>query len=308
MIVEQKRPDFLDHWDFGDPAASERRFREVLDDLGPDGDRSLRAQLLSQIARTHGLRRDLEAAHETLDEAEAILEGRDLPVARLRCTLERGRTLDSPVHRPKDKRTDEARARYLEVFEDGRRLGLHGLAVDAAHMLGIIEPADEGLAWNLRAIELAEASQDEEARSWLGSLYNNTGWTYHEGGEFERALAIFEKALAWREAQRQPAQARIARWCVGRCLRSLGRLDEALAIQEALLADYEETGETEVGYTSEEVAECLLALGRSDEARPWFDQAHQRLSQHESWLLEVEPQRMARLAELGAATKGSSSD
>jgi len=303
VTQEQERPDFLDLWDFGDPAVSEQRFREVLDQLGPAGDRSLRAQVLSQIARAQGLQRKLGAAHATLDEAETLLEGQALPVAQLRCRLERGRALDSPVHRPADKRTSEARACYLEVFEDGRRQGLPGLALDAAHMLGIIEPPDQALAWNLRAIEVAESSHDDRACAWLGPLYNNTGWTYHERGDYERALALFAKGLAWREARLQPAEIRIARWCVGRCLRSLGRLDEALAIQEALMAEYESGGEAEVGYVSEEMAECLLALGRADEARPWFARAHQRLCQQEAWLQESEPERMARLAALGQDTQ-----
>lgn len=296
---EDPRPDFLALWDFRDPAASEVRFRAALDTLRPTGDRSRIAQLLSQIARTQGLRRDFDAARRTLDEAEALLAGHDLPVARLRCQLERGRTFDSPVHPADAKDTTAARRCFLQVFEDGQRLGIHGLAMDAAHMLGIVEPPDAALDWNRRAIALAEASPDPDAQAWLGSLYNNTGWAYHERGDFATALALFEKARDWRAARGVAGPLRIARWCVARCLRSLGRLDEALAIQRDLVAAYAAAGEEEVGYAAEEIGECLLALGRADEARPWFARAFTQLSAHEAWLLDAEPARMARLEALG---------
>jgi tetratricopeptide (TPR) repeat protein len=296
---ELQRPDFLELWDFRDPSASEARFRALLDTTDAQADPSRAAQLLSQIARTHGLRRDFDGAHAILDDAEDRLAGHDLPVARLRCRLERGRAFDSPAHALSDKQTDAARACYLEVFEEGQRLGLHGLALDAAHMLGIIEPPEAALSWNLRAIALAEASEDEASRKWLGSLYNNTGWTYHDRGEFEAALGLFEKARAFREAAGPSEPLRIARWCVARCLRSLGRVTEALDMQRALIDEYEAGEDPEVGYASEEMAECLLALGRTDAARPWFARANARLREQESWLLEAEPERMARLERLG---------
>lgn len=299
--IETQRPDFLKLWDFDDPAGSEARFRALLVDVDPVTATSDRAQLLSQIARSLGLQRRWSEAHAVLDEAEGLLAGRALPVARLRCRLERGRTFDSPAHRTAEKQREAARSCYLEVFETGRELGLHGLALDAAHMLGIIEPAEEALAWNLRSIALAEASEDEQARAWLGALYNNTGWAYHDRGEFARARDYFEKALAWYRVAQREQPLRIARWCLARCLRSLGQVDEALAMQTALWREAEAAGaEASAGYTAEELGECLLALGRDEEARPWFALAHATLSQREAWLIEAEPERMARLARLGA--------
>ena len=46
--------DFDAAWDYGDPAASEQRFRELLPRAEQDGDRSYHAQLLTQIARAQG--------------------------------------------------------------------------------------------------------------------------------------------------------------------------------------------------------------------------------------------------------------
>lgn len=132
---------------------------------------------------------------------------------------------------------------------------------------------------------------------WLGSLYNNLGWTFHDQGNFARALDLFEKAVHFRAAQNQPKQLLIARWCVARCLRSLGRMEEALARQRALHAEHSAAGSRD-GFVLEELGECLLALGRAEEARLFFAQAHAGLAQ-DQWLVEGEPARLARLKALG---------
>ena len=147
---------------------------------------------------------------------------------------------------------------------------------------------------------MAEATADERAGGWCGSLYNNIGWTYHDMGDYEAALTLFEKAVTWHEVHRQdrPETIRIAKWCVGRTYRSLGRLPEALALQQALLAEYEQV-EQPASFTHEEIAECLLALGRGEESRPFFAQAYSELSKME-WLAASEPDRLARLNQLGS--------
>ncbi len=171
-------------------------------------------------------------------------------------------------------------------------------AVDAAHMLAIAaESQDETLAWNERALELAEGSDDERAQRWRASLLNNLGWARHDGGDYEAALALFERALAERQKRGATRETRIARWCVARCLRSLGRLEEALAQQRALLAEEEALGEGS-GFTWEEISECLLALGREVEARPHFAQAYAALSQ-DARLVAEEGERLARLQRWG---------
>jgi tetratricopeptide (TPR) repeat protein len=176
-------------------------------------------------------------------------------------------------------------------------------AVDAAHMLGIAEPAGtlwvRQLDWHRRAIALAAGSTDPRARGWLGSLLNNQGWTLHDAGDLDGALAAFERALAWREEQGQVAETRIVRWAVARCLRSLGRIGAALAIQERLRTELDAAGADDP-YVDEELGECLLALGRVDDARPLMARAHASLSR-DAWLAAREPGRIARLAELAAA-------
>jgi hypothetical protein len=70
---------------------------------------------------------------------------------------------------------------------------------------------------------------------------------------------VFERAVEVRaEADDHQAWV-VARWCVGRTLRTLGRYDEALALMEELAAD--PVG-AEDDYVAEEIAANREALGR----------------------------------------------
>ena len=292
----EKFPELHTLWDYNDPAGTAVRFQELLPAVAASEDRAYHVELLGQLARTHSLRRQFAEAHDLLDQAEALLTD-EMPVPKIRCLLERGRCFNSAGE------PEKALPLFREAFTLGTAVGTQAdfHTIDAAHMMAIAEtqPANQ-MQWNEAALTLAEASPDERAGGWRGSLYNNIGWTYHDMGDYEKALAIFEKALAWRESQPQKnlETVRIAKWCVGRTYRSLNRFDEALALQQALLAEYQGVGQTD-GFVYEELGECLLALGRSDEARPYFAHAYNELSQLD-WLAADEPERMARLKLLGS--------
>ena len=291
----QAPPDIDALWDYGDPAASEARFQALLARMGEEAPAAFQAELLSQIARSHGLRADFDSARRWLDEGEARCRtaearGEEVAPARTRLLLERGRCLNSGG--------DPAGSvpLFQAALATAEAAGLEHLACDAAHMLGIALPGEEGLAWNRRTIAMAEAARDPRARRWLGALYNNTGWSLHHLGRFDEALELFDRGLAFREAQ-DPAgrAARIARWCRARCLRSLGRLEEALAEQRTLLAA---GGEQDDGFVHEELGELLLALGRPDEARGHFARAHALLSRL-TGLETLDEGRLARMKALG---------
>ncbi len=284
-------PDAIDaQWEYGDPAGSEARFRGLLTKAAAGSEAQV--ELLTQIARAQGLQRKFDLAHQTLDEAQAVLAP-GMQRARVRYLLERGRVFNSA------REAAQAAPLFLAAWEAALAAGEHFYAVDAAHMLGICEPPERQVEWDMRALDLAERSGQPRARGWLGALYNNLGWTFHDQGDYARALELFEKGLRWREAQAQPAETRIARWCVARALRSLSRVEEALEQQRALLAEHERAGSQD-GYVHEELGECLLLLDRADEARPHFARAYALLAA-DPWLVEAEPQRLERLQRLGAA-------
>ncbi|MEK7316839.1 MAG: tetratricopeptide repeat protein [Candidatus Eisenbacteria bacterium] len=282
--------DFESLWDYDHADSTEQRFRELLPAARDSGDRGYMAELLSQIARAQGLQMKFDDAARTLGEAESLVTVQ-MPVPRVRILLERGRLLNS------SKRRDESKQHFRAAWDLARSSGADGYAVDAAHMLGIVESGDSSVAWNLTAIEFAEASADPKARRWLGPLYNNLGWTNHEKGEFETALDLFRKALAAREVDGKKGAVRVARWCVARANRSLRRYEEALAEQKRLLAETRADNAPD-GYVEEEIGECLLSLGRPEEATPHFAAAYSLLSV-DPWLQRDEPQRLERLRRLG---------
>jgi tetratricopeptide (TPR) repeat protein len=282
--------DFDKLWNYNKPAETEQKFRELLPQAEAGGDASYHAQLLTQIARTQGLQRGFDLAHQTLDMVEGMLTD-DLETARIRYLLERGRAINS------SGKKDRARPLFLEAWERGQAAKEDFYAVDAAHMLGIVEQGEASLDWNMQAIGYAEGSESPLARGWLGSLYNNTGWTYHDMGDYEKALDLFKRALAFRQEQGKPENIRIARWCVARCYRSLGRNKEALEMQRELLEESEKTGEP-AGYTHEELGELYLLAGDNEKAAPHFAAAYYALSK-DPWLVDNEPERIERLKRLG---------
>ena len=257
---------FDDLWDYGDPEATERAFLAHAPEVGEEG------QLQTQLARTHSLRGTFVQAHALLDAIERPDE-----VTTIRMLLERGRSHNSA------KSPEQAYPLFLEAWERACA-GLHDFhAVDAAHMLGIVAEPDEAAAWNERALAVAEKSTDPRANRWEASLLNNIGWARHEAGDFEGAYELFVRATALRTPDTDGH--RHARWAEARALRSLERLDEALAIQEQLSEGPED------GWVFEELALLLDALGRTDEARPWAEEALPLL-EAEGWVAEEQPERL----------------
>ncbi|HEY7525432.1 MAG TPA: tetratricopeptide repeat protein [Candidatus Limnocylindria bacterium] len=281
------QPQIDELWDWDNPADSEARFRAA---AAAATSKRERAILLTQVARALGLQGRSTEALAVLD----ALPGGDAELAT-RAVLERGRVLNSAG--------DSAAARPLfeQALAGAEAAGLEHLAVDAVHMLAIVAPPGEQAALNERAIAMAESAQDPRARQWLASLYNNLGWTRFDAGDHREALRLFELALQERRRLQQPRETGIARWAVARALRAVGRLDEALAAQQQLAADNAAAGVADP-YVDEELGECLLALGRGEEARPHFATAADGLAA-DPWLAEHEPARIARLRELSRAPR-----
>lgn len=254
-------PDFNDFWDYSDPAATEIKFRQLVM-KSKNTEPSYQLQLMTQIARTFSLRSLFDEAHALLDEVERRMAGHDL--VEVRYLLERGRTYNSAGQ------PETAVPLFLRAYELAEAIGADYYAVDALHMLGIAAPPHQRLEWNHKAINYAKNSSQERAKGWLGSLYNNTGWSLFDQERYDEALDMFRHALVVREAQGNTENIHIARWCIARTLRAQGQAEEALAIQYEL-----QHADNTDRYVEEEIAECLLALGRTQEAQPYLAKAAQ---------------------------------
>jgi tetratricopeptide (TPR) repeat protein len=199
-------------WDFDDLDATERRFREQLEQ---EPSREGRAEVLTQLARVQGLRDDFEACEELLKEAESLAG--DSAIARVRIDLERGRKLRSSGDGPASV------ALFESAFARASENELYYLAGDAAHMVAIAVP-EKMIEWTERGLALAEAEPD--AAYWAGPLLNNLGWHHYEAGDYEAALAEFERALDPRERDPTNAEAiGFAREALETAREALGRND-----------------------------------------------------------------------------------
>lgn len=290
-MQSEESASFDSLWDYSDPAQTETKFREILPQTEASGNRSHYLQLLTQIARTYSLRRMFDEAHKLLDEVEPQLSG-DMPRARIRYLLERGRSFNSA------NIIDKARDMFLRAFELASASGEDNLAVDAAHMMGIVEKGNDSVEWNEKALKMAEESGDEEANKWLGALYNNLGWTYFDMKEYGRALELFRKDQEWYGRRGKESARRIAIWSAAKTMRMMGDVSGALQEQRALHELMKAGVMEEDGYVYEELAECMLVAGGKEEAAEYAGLAYDILS-GDIWLRENEKQRLDRLKEIG---------
>ncbi len=280
-------------WDFYEPAETEQKFVALIDEAKQSDNTEYLPALLSQIARTYSLRREFDSSHERLDEAESHLDN-SMFTARTLVLLERGRAYNS------DGKKDKALPLFRDAFYVADAAGLEDLSVDAAHMIAIAETGEKMKRWNLIAMAIAETSEDPNASRWLGSLYNNQGWTYFDEGDYNAALNLFEKGVKFRKDRGQTREWQIARWTVARTYRAQNRLDDAYKIQVKLL---DEVGDDtmQLGYIHEELGELLL-LNDDPAHTSHFAKAYEILSE-DAWLQKNELDRLVRLKDLGSAAR-----
>ncbi len=285
-------PNFDALWDYEHPGPTERKFRDLLPAAVDSLDISYLAELLTQVARAEAMQRKFQEAQKTLDRVEKALPKADQRVS-VRYVLERGRVLTL------SGKAREAQARLQEAYNLAIvfKMDLH--AIDAARMMAIAEP-EKALEWNLKALDLAEKSADENARKWKVTIYNGIGWNYFDQKDYQEALFMFQKALELYEQLGDPIKIRIAKWCVAKVLRAIDHTEEALEMQRALFEEYQAEGKRN-GYVYEEIAECLLVIGQELEAQEWFAAAYAELSKDPR--VARDQNRLNRLKELGQVGK-----
>jgi tetratricopeptide (TPR) repeat protein len=260
--------DLASLWDFSNPALSEQRFRQVLEEKS--GDDALIVQ--TQIARTYGLRKDFESARKVLRQIEPAIAAAGAE-ARVRYQLELGRTFASAAHAPQTI-TSESSVRARQCYETAlsiaREAELDALAIDAIHMFAFLDtsPAEQ-LKWGQAALEVVQGSSQEDARRWEASVRNNIGHALHQLGRYQEALTQFQGALVLRERGANAETTRVAHWMVAWTLRSLRRHDEALAIQLRLEKESEAAGKPDP-YVFEELEALYRAKGETARAEHYL--------------------------------------
>lgn len=251
--------DIQSMWVFSDPALSEQRFRAAM--ASANNDQQLILQ--TQIARTYGLRRDFEKARNTLSIIEPQLSSASAE-AKTRFQLELGRTFASGRHKTEELTLEAkaiARKHYEKALAIARESKLDDLAIDAIHMFAFIDTAfEDQRKWAVAALAVALESEQPAAKRWEASIRNNLGYALNKLGRLTEAQQHLETALSLRKLNGDRKSVRIAQWMVAWNLRSLNRLDEAIAIQSQLEAEYAKDGQTD-SHVFAELAELHMMKG-----------------------------------------------
>jgi tetratricopeptide (TPR) repeat protein len=285
-------------WALGDPVIIEKKFNEILPQARSLEDKSIYLQIMSQIALTQALQKKFNEAHKTLDDAEALLTP-EYDLARVRILLERGRIFQQA------EKISEARRYFEQAFELSKKNNFDYHTINAAHMIAIVaEKVKDKIKWNQLAIDLATNTKEAQARDWLGPLYNNLGQNYIEDKQFEKALDAFQKALVYRKKENYIPNIRVAQWAIGRTLRFLNRLDEALDIQLSLCKEYAAIIHTKKYDVPVEMFKLVCALVYEELAeiynaktKHFAKLAYNDLSNDEMFQ-KTEPDRLERLKQL----------
>ena len=297
---------YLDHFDdlfIGNPLDIEKNLLALLLEADKRSDKSVYLQILSQIALAQAMQQKFDIAHQTLDEAQRLLEP-EYQLAKVRLLLERGR-----VYHQSD-RLDRALSFFMESYDLAklsREFDFH--TVNAAHMIAIVKKNfEDKIKWNKRAINLAEHTKDERCHAWLGPIYNNLAQNYIEAEKYLEALQSFQKCKAHAEERGNQIVIRGAIWGVGRALRGLNKLDQALDIQNDLLKEYEKISEQGLlpieliyvgrGLVYEELAEIYFCKKANEQSPKYAHLAYEDLSK-DPWMKKLYPKRIQRMFKLG---------
>jgi tetratricopeptide (TPR) repeat protein len=279
-------------WNHMDPAGTEAAFRRYLDES--DLPAPHRAELLTQISRACCLQRHHAEARAALEAARPLLApGADR--ARVRWLLEFGR-LENELGTE-----DRGVGRFEEAWRLAGECGEDFYAVDAAHMLGYVLDGEEGVRWHEAGLTRVRGTDDARTKRWHFRLLSNLGKQYVRMRRFDEALRVYEEAIQVCEDQDLAAETRRdARWNVAHAYRSAGEAPRALGILRELEAEVAATAPKPDGYVFEEIAECLLALDRPEDARAYFARAWEQ-HRNDPWFPPTDPARLQRIKELGEA-------
>jgi tetratricopeptide (TPR) repeat protein len=216
--LEQAELDAL--WLPGDPIASAERLAAAAAE--PGRSELVRAELETQRARAFALQGRIEEAEALLDSLEPASG-----VLEVRVLLERGRI------RLAAGRAAEAVPLLESALRAARRDADTGLAIESSLALAEADrPHTE--QWIEEGLADLSGTGDPGLLRWGVVLHDLRGWARLDDGDAGAALESFEDAAELADDYGTLDQRFAAHWAVGRALRELGRIDEALEVQRRL--------------------------------------------------------------------------
>jgi tetratricopeptide (TPR) repeat protein len=205
----------------------------------------------------------------------------------------------------KDGDNEAATRTFRELYDYSRGHELWSRAVDAANMISITGEPSERFDWSRRGIEMAEAGG---MTGWLGPLWNNLGWNYHDAGRYDEAYDALVKAREYHYMKEAELPRLIADYSVAHVEMKLGRTDEARTDMLTVLdwagrldADGNEEAREWMGFSRWDLGEMAVESGDRAAGLVMLKQAMGELEQAgmPSWDPDQWKQKQDRVAELG---------
>ncbi len=284
-------PDIDGHWNSEDLTVVEASIRQQLPSQPDAVWSALDIGTLTQLARVQNLQEKSDEAKATLEKARTLLsgcqDGKSKVHAEIRLILEDGR------HLWLARNPAKAQNFFNQAWTMASESNEAFFAIDAAIMLSLCQPRKSQNEWLQKALSLAESTTDEQGKLWLTQVYVLNGWHSFDFRRFDEALDNFKKALARPRGNGERSDLFMIRWCVGRALRALNRVAEALEVQTQIKTDLSIIGRVN-GYVFLELAECLQLLQRVEEAKAFFELAYKDLSMN-PWFSDNNPTELRRM-------------
>lgn len=218
---------------------------------------SVQVEALSQLARVHLCKDNIEEGRRRLGEARAAATESE-PYGWTRFMGVKGR------FEWKAGDLAEAAKTFNTMYLYANTNGLFERAVDAARMMAIVsEDPDDQIEWSQRGIEVAEAGSDEKD---LASLWNNLAITYSDLNQYDSSLSCFLKAREYHWQYSREIAKLFADYHVGMTYRKLGNYEEAAKWLRPVLAWAERLeNHSAIGQACEDLGEIALVTGKRSE-------------------------------------------
>ncbi len=266
-------PDMDGFWNLQNLPETEERISALLP-LGDGKATATQVEALTQMARVYLLQDNLKEARNFLNHADTLLK--DLPAEEMlkpqvRIYLEEGRFYGWSMY------PQRALDFFSKAWEMSNLVGpLDALAADAAFMISITLPSKQGREWLTGALKLADNPQaTTAAKKWKAHLLMRIGWQEFDVRNFQAALDHFDKALVCADKD-DSTLFQTLKWCRARVLRAIGKINEAMAVQNEILTDLATEGVLN-GHVYLELAECFNALHDQEQSSHYYELAHEKL-------------------------------
>ncbi len=289
--IYKQFPDVDGFWADKTLSQTEFAIRETLHQQQSDDQKLNRIETLTQLVRLLNILGNPSEAAATLKQAQDIIASCEPSAHRIRAeirlALEHGR------HLWLARNPARAQSFLNHAWTLATTNKEYFFAIDAALMLAITQPPKFQNEWINKALNLAEKTDEPQAKLWLTHLYLVKGWQFFDFHRYDEALQNFTKAFERPRDKGVTTNLQVIRWSMARALRSLNKLSEALEIQNTLLVELSSAGQKN-GFVLLEIAECLQLLQKTEEAKSFYESAYNELSA-DTWYLDNHKAELNRM-------------